>query len=71
MANQIIYRVFAGDAMQGMPESFNVGGHVQIWGRIQSREYQKKISEDEIEKRIAYEVSVSKLEYVVEEATEG
>lgn len=52
-------------------ESFNVGGHVQIWGRIQSREYQKKISEDEIEKRIAYEVSVSKLEYVVEEATEG
>ncbi len=52
-------------------ESFNVGGHVQIWGRIQSREYQKKISDDEIEKRIAYEVSVSKLEYVVEEATEG
>lgn len=52
-------------------ESFNVGGHVQIWGRIQSREYQKKISENEIEKRIAYEVSVSKLEYVVEEATEG
>ncbi len=52
-------------------ESFNVGGHVQIWGRIQSREYQKKISEDEVEKRIAYEVSVSKLEYVVEEATEG
>ena len=32
---------------------------------------EKKISEDEIEKRIAYEVSVSKLEYVVEEATEG
>ena len=52
-------------------ESFDVGEHVQIWGRIQSREYQKKISEDEIEKRIAYEVSVSKLEYVVEEATEG
>ena len=52
-------------------ESFNVGGHVQIWGRIQSREYQKKISDDEVEKRIAYEVSVSKLEYVVEEATEG
>ena len=31
-------------------------------GRIQSREYMKKLSEDELEKRIAYEVSVSKLE---------
>ena len=29
-------------------ETFDVGGHVQIWGRIQSREYQKKISEEEI-----------------------
>ncbi|NLK75943.1 MAG: single-stranded DNA-binding protein [Clostridiales bacterium] len=47
-------------------ETFNVGGHVQLWGRIQSREYQKKISENEFEKRIAYEVSVSKLEYLDE-----
>lgn len=44
--------------------AFQVGGHVLIWGRIQSREYMKKISEEETEKRIAYEVSVSKLEYV-------
>ncbi len=44
-------------------DQFEVGAHVQIWGRIQSREYQKKISEEEYEKRIAYEVSVSKLEY--------
>ena len=44
-------------------ENFKVGDHVQVWGRIQSREYQKKISETEFEKRIAYEVSVSKLEY--------
>ena len=43
---------------------FTVGGHIQIWGRIQSREYVKKISEDEMEKRVAYEVSVSKLEYL-------
>ena len=48
-------------------ESFRVGEHIQIWGRIQSREYQKKISETEFEKRIAYEVSVSKLECVSEE----
>ncbi|MDE6313301.1 MAG: single-stranded DNA-binding protein [Lachnospiraceae bacterium] len=43
---------------------FTVGGHIQIWGRIQSREYVKKISEEEVEKRVAYEVSVSKLEYL-------
>lgn len=45
--------------------SFEVGGRIQIWGRVQSREYVKKISEEEIEKHIAYEVSVSKLEYIV------
>ena len=44
--------------------SFEVGGHIQIWGRIQSREYQKKIGEDQTEKRVAYEVSVSKIECV-------
>jgi len=43
---------------------FEVGGHAQIWGRIQSREYMKKIDEEESERRIAYEVSVSKLEYL-------
>ena len=41
---------------------FEVGEHVQVLGRIQSREYVKKLSETESEKRIAYEVSVSKLE---------
>lgn len=44
--------------------AFEVGGHTQVWGRIQSREYMKRISDDEIEKRIAFEVSVSKLEYI-------
>ena len=41
---------------------FIVGERCAIWGRIQSREYMKKISEDQVSKRIAYEVSVSKLE---------
>lgn len=41
---------------------FEVGEHVEVLGRIQSREYIKKLSETETEKRIAYEVSVSKLE---------
>ena len=44
--------------------SFTVGSHVQIWGRIQSREYVKKLNELETEKRVAYEVSVSKIEYL-------
>ena len=41
---------------------FEVGEHVQLLGRIQSREYIKRISDTETEKRVAYEVSVSKLE---------
>ena len=46
-----------------------VGGHIQIFGRIQSREYTKKISETETEKHIAYEVSTSRIE-VVEDGEE-
>ena len=46
--------------------TFEVGGHIQIWGRVQSREYVKKINEEESEKHVAYEVSVSKLEYIDE-----
>ena len=42
--------------------AFQVGSRIRIWGRVQSREYTKKLSELESEKRIAYEVSVSKLE---------
>ena len=45
---------------------FEVGEHVQVLGRIQSREYIKKLSETQTEKRIAYEVSVSKLECMME-----
>lgn len=41
---------------------FEVGEHVQLLGRIQSREYVKRISDTETEKMVAYEVSVSKLE---------
>ncbi|MDO5425244.1 MAG: single-stranded DNA-binding protein [Eubacteriales bacterium] len=44
--------------------NFDVGSRVQIWGRIQSREYMKKLDADQTEKRTAYEVSISKLEYL-------
>ena len=47
--------------------NFVVGSRCAIWGRIQSREYMKKLSEEQLERRIAYEVSVSKLELVEEE----
>ena len=46
--------------------NFTVGSRCAIWGRIQSREYMKKINEEEAVKRIAYEVSVSKLELLDE-----
>ena len=44
--------------------NFEVGSRVQIWGRIQSRDYVKRLEDDRTEKRIAYEVSVSKLEEI-------
>lgn len=40
---------------------FKVGERMRVWGRIQSREYMKKIDEENMERRIAYEVSVSKI----------
>lgn len=43
-------------------KSFEVGDNVIITGRIQSRNYQKKISEEEVIEKTAYEVSVSKIE---------
>lgn len=46
--------------------NFAVGTRCEIWGRIQSREYMKRLSEDDAEKRTAYEVSVSKLELMEE-----
>lgn len=45
-------------------DTLEVGQHLKLDGRIQSREYQKRLSETEIETRVAYEVSVGKLECV-------
>lgn len=42
--------------------ALKVGDRVSIWGRIQSREYVKKLSETHSETRVAYEVSVSKVD---------
>ncbi|MDR0964008.1 MAG: single-stranded DNA-binding protein [Clostridium sp.] len=42
--------------------SFKVGDRCNVWGRIQSREYMKRIDDINVERRVAFEVSVSKLE---------
>ncbi len=47
-------------------EKLGVGTNVQIWGRLQSREYVKKLSESESETRTAYELSITKIDKVSE-----
>lgn len=39
-----------------------VGDHIKSWGRIQSRRYQKKLQDGSVINRVAYEVSISKME---------
>ncbi len=48
-------------------QNLEVGNNLKIWGRIQSRQYQKRYPNGEIEEKTAYEVSVSKMELVLEE----
>ena len=43
--------------------NLEIGSRIQLIGRIQSREYQKRVSENELIRRVAYEVSVNKLEF--------
>lgn len=44
-----------------------VGDRIELWGRIQSREYQKKISEEDTVTKVAYEISISKLQAMEQE----
>lgn len=43
---------------------FEVGTEVELFGRIQSREYIKKINETQEERRTAYEVSIFNIEKI-------
>ena len=52
-------------------KNLNVGDNVKIWGRIQSRTYQKRISEEETLTKTAYEVSVNRMELVTGEDEES
>lgn len=47
--------------------NLNVGDNINILGRMQSRNYQKKLEDGEIIEKTAYEVSISKIEKIVEE----
>ena len=47
-------------------KNFNIGDKVMVTGRIQSRDYQKKIN-DEFVTKTAYEVSLNRIELVKEE----
>ncbi len=46
--------------------SFQVGEKIRVEGRIQSRIYQKQLEDGTFDERVAYEVSISKLESVDE-----
>ena len=48
-------------------KNLNVGDNVKIWGRIQSRNYQKRISEEEVITKTAYEVSINRMELVTDD----
>lgn len=48
-------------------KTLNVGDNVRVWGRIQSRNYQKRISDEEVITKTAYEVSVNRMELVSDE----
>ena len=47
-----------------------VGDNIRIWGRMQSRPYQKRHENGDVQDKIAYEVSVSKIE-ANDESEEG
>ncbi|MFT8350320.1 single-stranded DNA-binding protein [Clostridium saccharoperbutylacetonicum] len=52
-------------------QTLSVGDNIKVWGRLQSREYQKKVSDSEVVKKVAYEVSISKMERANKEEVTG
>ena len=45
-------------------QEFKTGTQIEVWGRIQSRTYQKKVEGGDTIAKVAYEVSISKMEMV-------
>lgn len=52
-------------------QNLNIGDNIKVWGRIQSREYQKRLDDGTIYNRIAYEVSISKMEVPNNKESDG
>ncbi len=48
-------------------QKMKVGDRIKVWGRVQSREYQKKLEDEILLKKTAYEVSISKMKVHPEE----
>lgn len=48
-----------------------IGSRIRIWGRVQSRTYEKKVSEEVVLSRVAYEVSITKMESVQDDESIG
>ena len=44
-----------------------VGDNIRLWGRMQSRQYQKRKDDGEVLEKTAYEVSTAKIEVVTDE----
>ena len=51
-------------------KALKVGDRIQMWGRVQSREYEKKIDDGQVLKKVAYEVSISKIKKTTENNNE-
>jgi len=47
-------------------KTLKVGDRIQMWGRVQSREYEKKLENGQSIKKVAYEVSISKIKKLSE-----
>ena len=45
--------------------NFEIGTAVEINGRVQSREYSKRLDDETVETRVAYEVSIAKIERII------
>jgi hypothetical protein len=51
-------------------KSLQIGDRIQMWGRVQSREYEKKTEDGGVLKKVAYEVSISKIKKISENNNE-
>lgn len=47
-------------------ENLTIGEHIEVWGRIQSRTYQKKLETGETISKVAYEISINKLNTITD-----